>query len=1276
MSASVIVSVTALGSRSGAAVAARAAVAYLTAPDAGRAPAHEGPQSERSPGSYYADSVEGPGVWFGAGFAGAMPTGAVSALGLERLLLGQDPRSGRQLIHRPPRPSRRDANVDAIGDHVLTASQAAKVLGVSARYVRGCAQRSLAWDAAATPDGRDRPSDYLAGVRGEGANGGWRFERAEIERFGSARTRVPETVGFDVTFSTPKSVSVLWAIAGPQLETELLAGIDAAVHAGMAYLERQAIGVRLPRGVTARGDGLVAAGYLHATNRNLDPQLHWHVVVGNMTAGPDGRVRALDGRQLFLHAKTAGFVASAELRHQLSRRLGVGWGEVVHGIAEIAGVPQDVIALASTRAAQIERLTGELGVGGATARQIAAYRTRPGKDPGVDPSVLRERWADQFGALGFTLNYVTERVLNREPQVPSIEPQTVEQWFRHLGSAHGVTEQTATFDRRHVVQAVAELARNGSSATEIEALADQWLTSPAAQVLGDISHRDGRPRIVRTDGRVVRTPAGLATYSTPALLALEHEILDTVARGMSAGRALVDTAVVDQAIVEHEHATGGHLGQDQRNMVRTTCGSGDAVACVLGAAGSGKTYALAAAVRAWRTAGFVVWGAAVNGTAAEQLGKATGLDARTLASLLDRLDLSPTPLLTDRHVIVVDEASTVGTRDLARLLRNSERAGAAVRLVGDPAQHSSVEAGGMFRVLVERHTDRTPALTVLRRQQGPATADLRLALADYREGRIAAAWQRLTDNTRIVTAASAPELLDALCADWYVDRLRHHSDPTRVPRTSMIAENHLERRALNARARALLRADATLSGDDIHIGGQHFAVGDEVICRTPAHELHPTREPERYLRNGTRGTITAINHSHNGERSLVVDFDERGPIVVPESFLTRTVRHRIVGGLTHAYALTSHAAQGETFHAGRMLATQEATRPGIYVGLSRGITDARLYVVHADDVHPPRGPDDTLPVLRDTTRAEDALARRLEAAGPERPATELDDRALTVARLRHQHDLATLDTLAATGNVLARQAAAATGAEIAQHAINDPHPAIVDRLGPRPWRPNHRRVWDRAVGELAIGWARGHDGPIDTAFGWHLPTTDPALTLAVHDATVNHLADTAHPAELIDELATWQEHLTGRPTARDLTAAETRAARRGATGGVADEPSLSELRQQVADDEPVRQRVWAIDDALAVHVRHAVETPADYLIDLLGPRQDATDDDRWHRQASDIERYRHQHLGLAPDDGPIAGHVDDPLAAAVGSRPVDERHLRTWLDVTRQHQANDLTITR
>ena len=83
----------------------------------------------------------------------------------------------------------------------------------------------------------------------------------------------------------------------------------------------------------------MAADYLHTTSRALEPQLHHHVVVANFGVGPDGVAHALDARFVFHHAKTASFLAAAELRHQLTARLGVTWTQVENGIAEIEGVP-------------------------------------------------------------------------------------------------------------------------------------------------------------------------------------------------------------------------------------------------------------------------------------------------------------------------------------------------------------------------------------------------------------------------------------------------------------------------------------------------------------------------------------------------------------------------------------------------------------------------------------------------------------------------------------------------------------------------------------------------------------------------------------------------------------------------------------------------------------------------------------------------------------------------------------------------------------------------
>ena len=95
-------------------------------------------------------------------------------------------------------------------------------------------------------------------------------------------------------------------------------------------------------------------------------------------------------------------------------------------------------------------------------------------------------------------------------------------------------------------------------------------------------------------------------------------------------------------------------------MVRAICTSGDQFQCVLGPAGSGKTFALDAAREAWQHAGYQVIGAADQGTAAEVLALGTGIRAETLEYWLTLLDTQPDPtgILTARTVLLVDEAST------------------------------------------------------------------------------------------------------------------------------------------------------------------------------------------------------------------------------------------------------------------------------------------------------------------------------------------------------------------------------------------------------------------------------------------------------------------------------------------------------------------------------------------------------------------------------------------------------------------------------------------
>ncbi|MBW3604776.1 MAG: relaxase domain-containing protein, partial [Actinobacteria bacterium] len=184
--------------------------------------------------------------------------------------------------------------------------------------------------------------------------------------------------GFDLTFRAPKSVSVLWGLGGADVAEEVRRAHDAAVLAALRYLESEAAWSR--RGAQGRESvpvrGFVAAAFRHRTSRAGDPLLHTHVVVSNLgKAVNDGRWRTLDARPLYQHAKTAGYLYQAHLRHELTRRLGVGWGPVVNGCADLAGIPTPVVRMFSRRRREIEQQLAERGAASAKAAQTATLTT-------------------------------------------------------------------------------------------------------------------------------------------------------------------------------------------------------------------------------------------------------------------------------------------------------------------------------------------------------------------------------------------------------------------------------------------------------------------------------------------------------------------------------------------------------------------------------------------------------------------------------------------------------------------------------------------------------------------------------------------------------------------------------------------------------------------------------------------------------------------------------------------------------------------------------------
>ena len=149
-----------------------------------------------------------------------------------------------------------------------------------------------------------------------------------------------------------------------------------------------------------RGEGLIAAAFRHRTSRNGDPHLHTHVLVPNMVLGEDGKWATLDARWIYTSAKTIGYLYEAQLRHNLTAALGVEWGPVRNGIADIGGIPAEVLKAFSTRRAEIEERMAIRNQHSPKAAMIAALDTRRAKDSEPGPVELRARWAERAAEIG------------------------------------------------------------------------------------------------------------------------------------------------------------------------------------------------------------------------------------------------------------------------------------------------------------------------------------------------------------------------------------------------------------------------------------------------------------------------------------------------------------------------------------------------------------------------------------------------------------------------------------------------------------------------------------------------------------------------------------------------------------------------------------------------------------------------------------------------------------------------------------------------------------
>jgi hypothetical protein len=676
--------------------------------------------------------------------------------------------------------------------------------------------------------------------------------------------------------------------------------------------------------------------------------------VFNATSDKEERCwKALEARGMYDAIRYGTAVYRNELASRV-QQIGYRIIPAKHGF-EIEGVSSGTLKRFSKRAQQRDAVVKEMEE--KLGRKLsnneishAVHQSRAKKVKGISTAEVRERQLSELSAdERQSLEILRASVQsNRLPRIALVENQALNHAIEHV------------FERKSV-------------APEHELL-DVALSHRLGAV--DLNHLKGA---VKHSPNLVKTERG---FSTKEIVAMELNLIETVNAGCDS-----------VAPLHPGYRPADWLGEDQRRAIYHVLRTSDRITGLRGLAGSGKTTALRELVAACKEANIEPLFCAPTAAATDVLRK-EGFEAKTLQSLL----LSK-PILTERQLIVLDEAGAVGMDDMKRLFDSAK--GCRIILSGDTGQHASVARGDALRIL-ERHSDfKSGQLTAIRRQH---KAEYRKAVELAAQKRTAEAFAQL-ERMGAITELAGDELHGS-AAKSYVKALAEYKSAL------LVAPTWTEIEAVTDKVRAELKSAGRLALEE-----KTFQVFDSLSWTEaqkrdarqyrPGMAIHFHRRGHGFNKNETVAVVAVENDSLKvqradgtetffplGQGAALCDVGEKrklkvaaGDKLLLQSNSAAVRKHFINGELvevraiqgdsvlladgrvipadyrtfTHGYAVTSHAAQGKTVDEVLLVASSRSlpaiNQEQFYVSISRGrercqiFTDdselLRLHVTHS-----------------------------------------------------------------------------------------------------------------------------------------------------------------------------------------------------------------------------------------------------------------------------------------------------------------------------------------
>jgi len=749
--------------------------------------------------------------------------------------------------------------------NVRTAGGAANYFAADNYYTRADADRSGQWLGKGAGElglaGQIDAKVFEAVLRGFLPDG---------SRVGSdSRAHRP---GTDLTFSMPKSWSLIALVGG---DRRVLEAYETAVRETLAWAEKNLAETRMEvkgKEQVVQTGNLVIGLFQHDTNRNQEPNAHFHAVVANLTRAPDGKWRALRNDRLWEHNTLLNAVTMARFRLGVEK-LGYQVGEFgKHGNFEAVGVPKNIRDAFSSRRAEILARLATMESKGLAARNAANLTTRAHKTRIEDRDALAVAWAAAASGLGFDAKAVVARANARAAH--------------DIGDVRGFggtvrevvargRELAGTFAERLGLKSGDPLIPSNIGRRSPEDIAAIHATASAVRHLGEREAAFSRTEIYRT---------ALAFGLPAAMPAIEHRVDQLLRQGhllkgkgadkdlfttrdavrleqriiaeVNAGRGAVRDVVPGQIAGERLQALsqlkyGLTLNSGQEGAGRLLLSSHNRIVAIQGIAGAGKSTVLRPVADILREEGRTVLGLAVQNTLVQMLERDTGIPSMTVARFLrqhgalltsrDPLKLAEARAAMRGAVVLLDEASMVGNADKEKLVRlaNLLELGRFAS-IGDRKQLGAVDAGKPFDVMQQAGVE-TATMHINVRAREKALRDAQYAA---QAGHIDEALRYLEGH--VVEVANDAAV--AAAAAWL------GLSPDERERTSIYASGRALRSEVNEAVQAGLRANGEL--------------GDRPINLETLSRANVTREELRYAKTYIPGMIVEVDRRQRGQGLL------------------------------------------------------------------------------------------------------------------------------------------------------------------------------------------------------------------------------------------------------------------------------------------------------------------------------------------------------------------------------------------------------------------------